>query len=538
MHPFPLYAKIFATGATVLGLELVASRILTPFFGVSIYVLSSILAVTLVALAIGYKLGGMVTNSLSDLHLRVAFLLGGALSASWLVVAAWSYPFVLKFLSTWDLVGGSIASCLYLMFVPLVALSALNPILIAILGQRSLHSEAEKSNDHGSGTVLFISTLGSVAGVFIATHGILPFLSNYLTFVLFAMINAGLSLALYFASGDMRNRAFVRAAIFSAVMLAASAGTYLSGGLEHRGTVRHNGLEWETVDFRPSYFGAIRVVDLIVPNGPSRRILLNDGLTQNAFLQNGISSTLYTYALERLATAATPDAKTALVLGLGAGVIPAYYAEKGMKVDAVEINPDIIEMAEKHLWLDKGKVNISVQDARTAVRECDTKYDIVAVDLFSGDGVPEHLITLEFFQDVAACMNEGGSLVMNTFMDTAKMDSQHALIKVLTSVFGDVFMAQIPPPAGRTITSGFLMTRKDRPVGGIQLSLDDMPRPLKKKFLSGLKSARVFHADSPELRDADLITDVSNNWKNMVVTTETEHRKAVNKNVPWQIQMN
>jgi hypothetical protein len=53
-----LYAIIFITGAAILALELLASRILTPYFGVSIFIWTGILSITLVALAAGYWAGG------------------------------------------------------------------------------------------------------------------------------------------------------------------------------------------------------------------------------------------------------------------------------------------------------------------------------------------------------------------------------------------------------------------------------------------------------------------------------------------------
>ena len=53
-----LYAIIFVSGSAVLALELLASRIMTPYFGVSLYIWTGILSITLVALALGYWLGG------------------------------------------------------------------------------------------------------------------------------------------------------------------------------------------------------------------------------------------------------------------------------------------------------------------------------------------------------------------------------------------------------------------------------------------------------------------------------------------------
>ena len=53
---FLLHAIIFSTGGAILALELLASRIMTPYFGVSIYIWTGILSITLIALAAGYAL--------------------------------------------------------------------------------------------------------------------------------------------------------------------------------------------------------------------------------------------------------------------------------------------------------------------------------------------------------------------------------------------------------------------------------------------------------------------------------------------------
>ena len=109
---FAFYAKLALTGAIILGLEIVASRILTPFFGVSLNVWSSILAVTLIALAIGYKFGGFLSNRLQFSSLVAYFVGSGAISAAWLNLSFLSYPILLGRLSDWGLIAGSIASCL------------------------------------------------------------------------------------------------------------------------------------------------------------------------------------------------------------------------------------------------------------------------------------------------------------------------------------------------------------------------------------------------------------------------------------------
>ena len=59
---------IFITGGVILSLELIASRILAPFFGVSLYIWTAILSVTLAFLALGYQFGGWMTLKVEEKH--------------------------------------------------------------------------------------------------------------------------------------------------------------------------------------------------------------------------------------------------------------------------------------------------------------------------------------------------------------------------------------------------------------------------------------------------------------------------------------
>ena len=69
-----LLSIIFVTGAIVLSLELLASRILLPFFGSSIYIWTSILSVTLIFLAFGYQLGGWITSKVNSNYYEELFI--------------------------------------------------------------------------------------------------------------------------------------------------------------------------------------------------------------------------------------------------------------------------------------------------------------------------------------------------------------------------------------------------------------------------------------------------------------------------------
>src|ERR1700675_4757635 len=92
-----LQTIVFITGAAILALELLASRILTPYFGVSLYIWTGILSITLIALAVGYWAGGRLAagtrkrtpsrDGLGRLFLGLPAAASGAL-----VVACLAYP--------------------------------------------------------------------------------------------------------------------------------------------------------------------------------------------------------------------------------------------------------------------------------------------------------------------------------------------------------------------------------------------------------------------------------------------------------------
>src|SRR5258706_13258692 len=173
-----LQAIIFVTGGAILALELLASRIMTPYFGVSLYIWSGILSITLVSLALGYWAGGKLaggrhTRAAPPEKLGFLFALMPAADALAIVVACLACPYLFYQLARLDLVLGSFASCLALLFVPLGATSAMNPLVVAIL----LRPSAARGElaDAGAGRVFFISTIDSVSGLRLTAFGPVPY---------------------------------------------------------------------------------------------------------------------------------------------------------------------------------------------------------------------------------------------------------------------------------------------------------------------------------------------------------------------------
>ena len=107
-----LQAIIFTTGGAILALELLASRIMTPYFGVSLFIWSGILSITLVSLALGYWWGGRLAagrngHALPAEKLASLFTLMPAVAAIAIVIACLAYPYLFYQLARIDLVVGA-----------------------------------------------------------------------------------------------------------------------------------------------------------------------------------------------------------------------------------------------------------------------------------------------------------------------------------------------------------------------------------------------------------------------------------------------
>ncbi len=100
--------------------------------------------------------------------------------------------------------------------------------------------------------------------------------------------------------------------------------------------------------------------------------------------------------------------------GLGAGISATSFARQNIDITVVEIDPAVYNASRQYFGLpdlDSGRVYL--EDARVVVAEkrrsaIQSKYDYVVHDCFSGGGVPPHLYTLQFWEDLKSIMNPEG----------------------------------------------------------------------------------------------------------------------------------
>lgn len=414
-----LYLTAAATGAAIMVVEILGAKMLSPFVGMSHFVWTAQIAVTLVALACGYYAGGRV----ADRSQNLVGLYGAILAAAgYLVVTVLICEPVAYWCLDFNLAVGSLLASTALFFVPLALLAMTGPFLVRVV------TSSVAGVGGNVGRLTSIGTLGSFAGTICIGYLMLPLLPNsismYLTAAALTLIGAG-----YFVFFNHRSRAPLAGAALLVLGISLLAG---------RAQTREYTYMIER--FRGnSYFGQIQVLDR---RDGRLRLLSNDNLIQNTYdpvLKQDVST--FSFLLAGLARAYTTNhIRDVLCIGLGVGIVPMDFVRRGAQVDIVEINPAMVPVAVRYFDLEPDKLRITIDDGRHFLNRCRKQYDVVVLDAFLGDSSPSHLMTREAFEAIRRVLRPGGTLVINAFcpVDPGRDFFAASLDKTLKSVFAGV----------------------------------------------------------------------------------------------------
>jgi len=537
-HYNKFLSLIFFTGAVVLSLELLASRILTPFFGVSLYIWTSILSVTLVFLAIGYQLGGWITSKIKKEYYEDLFIFIPILSSIFIILSVLIYPYLLPKLIGINLLLGSFIGSFVLLSIPLVLLSALNPILISII-----KSNDDQSSDSRSGFVLFISTIGSVFGVIFTAIILVPNVTNFSSFVLNAFFLVIYTLIVYFLIGYNTFKKLKKTFLFVNLIIIISLIsilyfknnflnliTYSKDSLNNTYSIKYE---------NSSFYGNLKVVEVRSNknNSISSYKLYQNGFTQNTIDKDGSSLSSYTYILEALSQLIIPE--IALVLGLGGGIVPTKLYNRGFKVDVVEIDPSTLKIAENFFQFKKKDMNFFFEDARTFIKNCPRKYNLIIIDLFFADGVPEHLTTVEFYHDLRNCLNKNGIIVSNSVGDFSNSNTLNSVLFTFNKKFEDIYYfydKSYVQQSPLKVANLYILATNNKDMLNSKIKINNIPKSMRKKVFSILKNRNKFKIDN--LNNKYLIYDEKNNYSRIFSKSMTTLRKTVSLSIPSRILIN
>jgi spermidine synthase len=406
-----LLTATFLTGLVVMALELVAFRLYAPHFGYSEDVWGAMIGVVLVALTLGYALGGRLADRSED-EAPLLYAIGASALYQVGILGV-----VLRFLAwcaTLDPRLGPFVATLVIFTTPMTLLAMTGPFVTRLLAR----------GDHvGSvaGNVSAISTVGSIVGVFGTSFFFVPTFGVRATLVLCAVVSAlvslvGLALARRFKAAP--------AALVPLVLLPLLPG-----------------FDWgeNTIWIRESEYNLVRVFE----RGGQRFLSLNDERTAQTIMpiDGGLGGRYFDLFMFGPALA---HGDRTLVLGMGAGasVWATRMAAPHAEIDAVEIDPEVVYAARHFFELPTDdRMHVHVADARAYLREAEGPYDVVHVDLYQGGMYqPFYLVTEETFARVRSLLRDDGVMVMNVYDGASAQQLLAAVARTIHTSFPSLYV--------------------------------------------------------------------------------------------------
>lgn len=407
------------TGMTIMGLEMLASRFMAPFFGTSTYVWATIIGMAMIALSIGYLLGGrwadrnpratglykVITAAACLTFIiplgRIISRIGheGALSLSWAT-------FLLGLF-------GSLA----LFFLPMMLLATTSPYLIRLVA-RTVGTVGSTS-----GNIYSISTIGSIAGVFLTTFVGMPYLGVVETLLAYGTLLLAVGIL---GLRNPRLLALGAALITLALLLPVQ---FRDKAIVFEGESVYN------------YVKVVRSAD------GALLLKLNEGIgSQSVYYENDIyTGGIWDYFLAPLLY--MPNASSVLIIGFAGGTVARQYlALSNTSVLGVEIDPLVIRVAKRYFGVkESDHLRIATADGRTYLSLHKEKFDIILMDAFNPPTIPFHLATREFFELVKDRLNPGGLFAINVPRYGEAAHVVDPLCATLESVFGQVLLVDRRP---------------------------------------------------------------------------------------------
>ena len=477
MPPLPLLVFVVGTGS--LGAEIAAVRLLAPYFGASTIVWANTIGIVLVALSIGYWLGGRLADR--HPHMRGLCLLALAAAGLLALVPFAADPLLDVAVDALDEISagaflGSLFAVLVLVAVPVLLLGAVSPYAI-----RLAVSTVEEAGTV-AGRLYALSTAGSLVGTLLSALLLIPLVGTRRTFLIFA-----LAIALMAVWGLRPVRRFALAPAAIAALIALPVGTLKAADTDGGRVIHEAETEYQYA----------RVVEY--PDG-HRTLELNEGQAQHSVYH---PDTVLTddvwdgHLVLGFAAFDEPPGRVA-ILGNAAGTTARAFEEffPRTRVDGVEIDAELSEIGREYFDMNNPRLHLYHEDARPFLRRVDADYDQISVDAYRQPYIPFYLTTVEFFETVRDRLRRGGVLVLNA----GHPEGQDDLEKVLTATIREVFPNVLRDPIEDTNT---LLVASEAPLSAARLreAAEGMPAGLRRTALAA--AARL----QPPLPGGEVYTD-------------------------------
>jgi spermidine synthase len=470
-----LYALVFVVGTGSLGAEIAAARLMAPYFGASTIVWANTIGVVLVALSVGYWLGGRLGDRRPDIRSLCLVVAGAA--ALLAVVPFVAQPFFDVSVEALDEISagafvGSLLAVLFLVAVPVLMLGTVSPWAIRLSVPDVEHA------GRVAGRLYAISTFGSLLGTMLAALVLIPFLGTQRTFLVFAIV-----IALVAAAGlGWRYLALPIALAGVAAIPVGSVKGAADGEVIYETDTEHQ---------------YVRVVE---QTDGDRLLELNEGQAVHSLYRPGsyLTGGVWDgYLVLPYVTLDAPPERIA-ILGNAAGTTARAYGHffPETEISGVEIDGELTEVGERFFDLRNPKLTTYHEDARPWLRRSEGGYDVIMVDAYRQPYIPFYLATEEFFELVRDRLAPGGVVIVNAGHPEGNDDLETVLGRTMVEVFPTVLRDPIEP-------TNTLLAGSEAPTSAARLrdAIPELPRELRPVAVAQLSQLE------PRLPGGEVYTD-------------------------------
>ncbi|MBT9259726.1 MAG: fused MFS/spermidine synthase [Clostridiales bacterium] len=422
-----LYLLVFITGASIMELEMSASRLLAPYFGTSQLVWANLIGLILIGLSAGYWLGG----KLADRYPRLEVLLGIVLFAGayQALIPLFARPILKLMIGGWfgtpiTVILLSFAAILLIFLPPTVALATASPYAIR-LATRSVQTAGEVA-----GNLYAASTFGSIVGTFLPAFVTIPFLGTRWTLILFAGLQ--MAIALY---GLRRGR------LLTALLAVPLLGVLGAAGAEKPVP----GLRFEGESF-------YQYVQVVEEKGTYYLVINEGGGIQSLYRPGAFFTDFYADNFTVLPFLVEARPEKILVIGSAGGTLFRLWDRLvgpviPLEMEGIEIDPLVASLGPRYFGLRGDEAKVRIGDGRVVLAASGERYDLIVVDAYSNQlYIPFQLTTREFFMEAQAHLRPGGILALNVNAVDDQAPLLEAMKATLASVFPHTYVAKVRGP--------------------------------------------------------------------------------------------
>lgn len=411
---------MFTSGGVLLSLEIIASRVLAPYFGNSIYVWGSLIGVFLTALSVGYAVGGRLADRYpsAGLFSGIVFL-GGVLTVPIPMIAPPVLDSIIR--ANAGPQFGPLMGAVALFVVPSIIMGMVSPFAVR------LRARAVATMGQTAGSLYALSTVGSIAGTLATSFVLINYLGVRAIITLMGFVLMGMAVLGWLASRRLWPAG--AGAVLVVVLVA--------GGFARPSSPRSTGVIYA----RDTVYHRITISD-----EGSIRYLKLDNYWQSARDRDNPRRTVFAYAdYMHLPLIFVPRPSRVTMIGLGGGTVPDRYVADypTVVVTVAEIDPQVAVTAERYFEVRPGdRLRIDARDGRLHLRLTAEPQDVILTDAYLKDTIPFHLATREFFTLARARLAPGGVLASNIIgaLDGADSRLFRAIYKTVREIFPTVYV--------------------------------------------------------------------------------------------------